>query len=157
MGFGDAMVQTTNFTSGRPIWIWDVSQSVGWVKPNKRSDVALVQLLINRVMRYEDLRDSRKRYYQGPDDPLRGRYHGYPPLDFLEVDGWFGPETSNAINAYQAASPYFRDGVVDPVYPLVAADAVYTNRTIYQLNNDGLMAYGTMLSEDEFPPWMTST
>jgi hypothetical protein len=151
------MVQTTHMPTGRPVWIWDVSQSVGWVKPDDRSDVGLVQLLINRIVRVKDLRDSRGKYYQGPDDPMFGRVHGYPLLDFLEVDGWFGPETANAINAYQAATPYFRDGVVDPVYPLIAADALYLNRTIYQLNLDGLMAYGTMLSEDKFPPWMTYT
>ena len=151
------MAQTTNLQNDRPVWIWDVSQSVGPGKRNDRSDVALVQLLINRITRVKDLRDTRRKYYQGPDAPLMGRVHGYPLLDFLDDDGWFGPETANAINAYQAAGTSFRDGVADPVYPLVAATLPYYNRTIYSLNYDGLNAYGTMLDDATFPPFPTYT
>ncbi len=156
------MAQTTNLGSDyRPVWIWDVTKSVGPGRSNDRSDVALVQLLINQIMRSKGLRDSRKPFYQGPDDPLQGRVHGYPLLDFLGVDGWFGPETANAINTYQAASPgLIRDGVISPVYPLLASQALQIqvrNRAIFQLNYDGLQAYGKMLSESTFPPFLRWT
>jgi hypothetical protein len=153
----NAMAQTTNLPDGfTPAWIWDVSQSVGPGRINDRSDVALVQLLINRIMRSDDLRDSRKPFNQGPDNPLLGRVHGYLLLDFLEVDGWFGPETWNAINAYQTQSTLVtRDGVASPVYPLLATDvSLIQNRTIFNLNYDGFTAYGQMLSESTFPPFL---
>jgi hypothetical protein len=117
------------------------------VQPNDRSDVALVQLLINRIMRVKRLRDSRRPFNPGPDDPLSGRVHGYPPLDFLDVDGWFGPETANAITTYQATSPgcLVRDGVISPVHPLLASGAIpfeVKKRAILQLNAEGLETFG---------------
>ena len=154
------MAQTTNLGSDyMPVWIWDVTRSVGPVQPNDRSDVALVQLLINRIMRVKGLRDSRRPFNPGPDDPLSGRVHGYPLLDFLDVDGWFGPETANAITTYQATSPGFlvKDGVISPVHPLVARGAMpfeVEKRAVFQLNAEGLRAFGKMLSELEFPPFL---
>jgi hypothetical protein len=154
------MAQITNLGSDyNPVWIWDVTNSVGPTRPNDRSDVALVQLLLNQIIRVKDLRDSRKPFYQGLDDPMTGRVHGYPLLSFLDVDGWFGPETANAISTYQASASGFlvRDGVIDPVYPLVSGGALpfqVVSRAIFQLNSDGLKASGKMLNELTFPRFL---
>jgi hypothetical protein len=154
------MARTTNLGSDyQPVWIWDVTKSVGPVQPNDRSDVALVQLLLNQIIRIKDLRDSRKPFNQGPDNPMTGRVHGYPLLDFLAVDGWFGSETANAISTYQATSPGFfvRDGVISPVHSLVERGAEHFDiikRAVFQLNADGLKANGKMLSELKFPAFL---
>ncbi|TBW37008.1 hypothetical protein EYW49_12720 [Siculibacillus lacustris] len=144
-----------------PVWIWDVSEAVGPGRPNRRPDVGLVQVALNQMIRPKNLRDTRLPFNAAPDDPLNARHHGFPLLDFLEVDGWFGKDTAYAIGAYQAATNYcVNDGVVSPVFPMLAREgtpgwiADLTRRTMYQLNYEILQNYKVMLRENLFPPFL---
>ncbi len=152
------MAQVTNLTSlgTRPIWMYDVTARVGPGLGNQRDDVALVQLAINAIMRSKNLRDSRARFDPRPTNPLSNISHGYPLLSFLVVDGYFGPETSNAVITYQRANGNVCDGIIDPVYPLIGKGnhLVIRMRTIYGLNVDTLLYTGRMLDEHKFPPFL---
>lgn len=152
------MAQVTNLVEMKraPIWIYDVTSQVGPGKANRRDDVALVQIAINGIMRAKNLRDSRKRFNPGPDNPLTGAHHGFPLLSFLDVDGYFGPETANAIVTYQRVAKCVVDGVVDPVHKVYNPQSFgpTLGRTIYQLNVDNLNSHGRMLDDSKFPPFL---
>lgn len=154
------MAKVTNMpdNSYRPIWIWDVNDAVGPGKWNRRGDVMLVQCALNRVIRPMGLRDDRKRFYPGPENPLLGRKYGYPLLDFLVEDGRFGKETAYAIKQYQKVSVIVMDGAVDPVHPLTVNNPddlnhlKITTRMMYSLNEKILRTSGKMMDDSEFPP-----
>ncbi len=142
----------------RPVWIWDLDQSVGWGRANMRDDVLLIQVMLNRVMRQLGLTDGRKR-----TDPWMGPDSAHPDLAFLKTDSKFGPETHYAIRTYQARGGTV-DGAADTVYPLLqnpgsdplngqimTTEKVY-GRMIYRLNKDHLAIYKRMLDEKDFPP-----
>lgn len=152
------VAQITNLVEmrQRPIWVYDITFQVGPGKHNRRDDVALVQIAINGILRVKNLRDTRKRFNPGPDNPLTGAHHGYPLLNFLDVDGLFGPETANAIVTYQRAAGFVTDGVVDPVHTIYNPQnfGPTFRRTIYQLNLDNLHAHGRMLDQSKFPPFL---
>src|SRR5262245_32762815 len=80
----------------RPIWIWDLTDKVGWGLVKRRADVQLVQLSINKLIPKLGLVDFRKK---GGTGPLPGMI-GHPPLGALKVDGYTGNETANAIRSY---------------------------------------------------------
>ncbi len=140
----------------RPVWIWDLDQSVGCGRTNMRDDVLLIQVLLNRVMRQLGLTDGRKRTQR----PTGGWES--PDLALLKTDSKFGPETHYAIKTYQARGGTV-DGAADTVYPLLENLDFDTNgqimttqkifgRMIYRLNKDHLAIYKRMLDEKDFPP-----
>lgn len=139
-----------------PVWIWDLDKQIGWGLANRRSDVMLVQVALNRVMKQLHLADARKKPTWGP---LGAEY---PDLAYLKPDGLWGNETYNAVATYQRRAGS-SDGMVDPVYPLFvnlsgdptgAQLMAYTKamkRTMYRLNVDHLKIYGRMMTENDFP------
>jgi hypothetical protein len=140
----------------RPVWIWDLDQSVGWGRTNLRDDVLLIQVMLNRVMRQLGLTDGRKRTPR----PTGGWESG--DLAFLKTDSKFGPETHYAIQTYQRRGGTV-DGAADEVHPLLQKLDADTNvqimttqkiygRMIYRLNKDHLAIYNRMLDEKDFPP-----
>jgi hypothetical protein len=155
------MARVTEFPSTfRPIWIWDITDKVGWGLVNRRADVQLVQLSINKLIPKLGLVDYRRKPSPGP---LPGM-GVYPPLAPLKVDGLMGNETANAIKSYTALKGNTTDQAVDPVYPLlarlhgdpvspsaIAAGSALRKRTMFTLNSDHLAKYGRLLDNSEFP------
>src|SRR2546423_12688271 len=89
------MAQVTNLPTGfRTLWIWDITSPIGPAQINKRTDIMLVQALINEVAEKLDLRDLRK----GTSSPTGKQY---PRLAQLVEDGYWGPETAAAVDSYQ--------------------------------------------------------
>jgi hypothetical protein len=145
-----------------PVWIWDLDQQVGWGYANRRDDVMLVQVALNRVMKQLGLVDTRKKGNIGPMGPE------YPDLALLKTDGKLGTETQNAIIAYQRLTGS-SDGLVDPVHPLlknISGDPTggqlmswmkIQQRTMYRLAKDHLRIHGRMMTENDFPPELRGT
>ena len=161
LGILGIMARVTEFSpTFRPIWIWDLTDKVGWGLVNRRADVQLVQLSINKLIPKFGLIDHRKKAGPGP---LPG-IGVYAPLAPLKVDGYMGNETANAIKSYITHKSITTDQAIDPVYPLLArlkgnpispaaimADAAVRKRTMFTLNSDHLAQYGRLLDDSEFP------
>lgn len=145
----------------KPVWIWDVTDRVGWGMPNQRGDVQLVQLSINKLIDKLRLTDRRKRLNtMGPG------LSQFAPLQPLVLDGFFGKETANAISSYLGRVGGFRpsDEIVDPVHPLLQgmrgdptgagllAFQKISRRTMFNLNRDHFLQHGTVLQIKEMPP-----
>jgi hypothetical protein len=154
------MARVTELNNGfSPIWIWDLTDRVGWGLRNLRPDVQLVQFAINKLIPKLGLIDRRKMLQNfGPG------MQTFAPLAPLKPDGFMGTETANAINSY-VSTLGSRDQAIDPVYPLLdrmhgdpTGGAFLTafmkigQRTMFRLNLDHLRGYGTMMDEMQFPP-----
>jgi hypothetical protein len=155
---GGGMARVTELPQFRPVWIWDITDRVGWGLANRRADVQLVQLSINKLIPKLGLVDFSKPQAMGP----MGRTHA--PLQPLKVDGLVGNKTANAIASYIRRKGNTADQAIDPVYPLLgrlggdpigparlmALSAIH-KRTMFLLNTDHLQAYGRLLDKSEFP------
>jgi hypothetical protein len=110
---GGGMARVTELPQFRPVWIWDITDRVGWGLANRRADVQLVQLSINKLIPKLGLVDFSKPQAMGP----MGRTHA--PLQPLKVDGLVGNKTANAIASYIRRKGNTADQAIDPVYPLL--------------------------------------
>lgn len=122
-------------------WIWSVTQSVGEGQQNARTDVMLVQHLINSVMVQLGLCDSQGR-------PIRS---------YLMRDGYWGPKTALAVAAYQYVAKHVRrryistDGTVSPCGASGWTSSGGVQYTIVFLNRDYRDIHGKMADEKDFP------
>ncbi|WEX10865.1 hypothetical protein [Chelativorans sp. AA-79] len=152
------MARVTELPQMNPVWIWDITDRVGWGLTNRRADVQLVQLSINKLLPKLGLVDFRKPQGMGP----MGKTHA--PLRPLKVDGYLGNETANAIASYIRHKGHTNDQAIDPVYPLLSrlhgdpvgpgrlmAVSAIQRRTMFFLNRDHVQAYGRLLDTSEFP------
>jgi hypothetical protein len=156
------MARVTEFPSKGSfgtLFIFDLTERVGFGMKNNKGDVQLVQLSLNRLIGKFDLRDFRKPQQGGPVGAV------FAPLKPLNVDGFFGKETANAIESYLKvpSSPTSPDRVIDPVHPLVnglngdpingalLATSKILRRIMFCLNRDHLRTHGTLLPEGLFP------
>ena len=153
------MARITDMPTGfHPIWIYDVSHSVGYKWFQYRDDVLLVQYALNKVIAKGKIRDLNGKPTQGPLGPE------YPPLAPLKVDGIYGSKTHAAVVTYQRGGSVLADGEVDPVYEEIAklkgdpVSARYLTAftslpkfTMVRLNKDILELYGSMMDDDELP------
>jgi hypothetical protein len=153
------MARVTELDGFKPIWIWDLTDRVGWGLKNLRADVQLVQLHINKLIPKLHLLDFRH-----PQGSLGAGMTSYAALSPLAVDGYIGNETANAIRSYLVTRPGVKDQAIDPVYPLlsrlkgdptnpgvIAGAQAITRRTMFNLNLDHLRTCGRLLDSSEFP------
>jgi hypothetical protein len=153
-----AIVDTTIMGSP-PVWIWDVSYSVGPSSPNCMDDTALVQTLINTVLPYLNLHDPTSPVPGEIDPTTGGPVSG--PLAALVVDGLWGPKTSEATILYQQHKGFLdnQKGLVQSLGGVLKQGGDPTNTalygqatTIWSLNVDVVQNRGTMLTATDFPP-----
>jgi hypothetical protein len=138
-----------------PRWIWDIDNAVGFGCPNNRPDVGLIQVLLNKLIRTNDLRDTSSKFNSAPDDPMLGSVHGYRPFDFLEVDGVFGTQTSKVLDAWRKKKFYTPGQIVSPLkHGLEAGRGFPLNYTIYGLNKDFRDTYFRMPNANDAPAWL---
>ena len=138
---------------GHPVWIWDVSYSVGSGCPNCMDDTALVQTMLNILIPYLGLPDYSQRLETDPS----GETH-YAPLAALVVDGFWGVKTNEAIISFQEQFGYLDNhkGFVQPASGLInrgLEGPLYVQAsTIWMLNVKVLESRNKMLDVPDFPP-----